>query len=337
MKLSFVGCVLTLAVAVLACDEEPQVAPADTSAGAEAELAPDAEPEVGEPDVVAPETTDGLLAPPAQGFQIKSPPITVPAATEETYCYYFTVPGDAAVGVKRWQSQMTAGSHHLIVYFTAEAEAPDGTITTGCDGFGGGGLSNVPVWTYSAQLREAEMVMPPGVGMQVAAQQHGYVQMHYLNPTLEPLDVQVAVNAETFDPGTTYTKASAFVTYHTEIAIPGGVGQTATAEGSCRVKPGLSFFSLSTHAHRRAVATEVKDGDAVIFASDDWEHPGVKRWPDGYTFGDTLKYRCDYKNDSAAAVGTGPSADTDEMCMAVGYFYPAERPIFCINTFVVSQ
>ena len=53
MKLSLIGCVLTLAVVVLACDEEPQVAPADTSAGAEAELAPDAEPEVGEPDVLS--------------------------------------------------------------------------------------------------------------------------------------------------------------------------------------------------------------------------------------------------------------------------------------------
>lgn len=333
MKL-FIGCVL--AVACLACDEDPRAPAAD--AGAES-ASPDVEvaPDVAEPDVAGPETSDGLLAPPAQGFQIKAPIISVPPATEETYCYYFTVPGDAAVGVKRWQSQMTAGSHHLIVYFTAEAEQPDGTITTGCDGFGRGGIANVPVWTYSAQLREAQMVMPDGVGMQVAAQQHGYVQMHYLNPTLEPLDVQVVVNAETFDVGATYTKASAFVTYNTEIAIPGGVGQAATAGGTCRVKPGLSFFSLSTHAHRRAVATEVKDGDAVIFASDDWEHPGAKLWNEGYTFGDTLTYRCDYKNDSADAVRTGPSADTDEMCMAVGYFYPADRPIFCINSFVVSQ
>jgi len=247
------------------------------------------------------------------------------------------VPLDEAVGVKRWQSQMSPGSHHLIMYFTTEADEPDGTIVKGCSGFGGG-VSNVPVWTYSSQTRAGETVMPAGVGMTVGAQQHGYVQMHYLNPTLEPLEVQVAINGETFSAGETYLKAAAFVTYHTQIQIPGGVGQTATAEGTCRVKPGISFFALSTHAHRRAVATAVLDGDSVIFHSDDWEHPGAKLWPEpGYTFGASLTYRCDYVNDSAAQVVTGPSAETNEMCMAVGYFYPAQRPVFCINSMVVSQ
>ena len=34
-------------------------------------------------------------------------------------------------------------------------------------------------------------------------------------------------------------------------------------------------------------------------------------------------------------VQTGDSAETDEMCMAVGYFFPATGPIFCLNSFVV--
>ena len=41
--------------------------------------------------------------------------------------------------------------------------------------------------------------------------------------------------------------------------------------------------------------------------------------------------------DRDAVVTTGASAETDEMCMAVGYFYPAQRPAFCINSLVVSQ
>jgi len=345
---------VSLALAMLgggvlaACDEGAAVAPDTTQVGEVSNTPdvtdPDGYESVGEtsPDAtteVAAETTTPStdLLPPAQGFQIKSPPITVAPATEETYCYYFTLPLEEAVGVKRWESRMTAGSHHLIVYLTAEADAPDGTVTPDCDGFGGG-ISNVPVWTYSSQTRTGETVMPPGVGMTLGKQQHGYVQMHYLNPTLEPLEVQITVNGETFAPNEEYVKAAAFVTYNTNIQIPGGIGQTASAEGSCRVKPGISFFALSTHAHRRTVTTTVLDGEGVVFTSNDWEHPGSKLWDDpGYTFGGNLTYRCDYKNDLADPVRTGPSAQTDEMCMAVGYFYPAQRPVLCINSMVVSQ
>lgn len=322
-------------------DSAPDVAAADTAtpdATGDDAATPDATTDAATPDAVAEVVTpDGQLAPPAQGFQIKTPKITVPSGTEETYCYYFTVPLEQAVGVKRWQSRMSAGSHHLIVYFTASADEPDGTIVKGCDGFGGS-VTNVPVWSYSSQTREGQTVMPSGVGMTVAAQQHGYVQMHYLNPTLEALEVQVAINGETFAPEETYVRAAAFVTYNTQIQIPGGIGQTASAEGTCRVKPGISFFALSTHAHRRAVATTVLDGDSVLFHSDDWEHPGSQLWPEpGYTFGTSLTYRCDYKNDLETTVFTGASAETNEMCMAVGYFYPAQRPVFCINSMVVSQ
>jgi len=346
MKL--VGLVLLLG----ACDDSAAGKPdatVESEVATEVDPTADASPETTaetvidtgvEPDTTPPETdttAPGELAPPAQGFQIKSPPITVPSGTEETYCYYFSLPVDAEVGVKRWQSQMTAGSHHLILYLTAEADKPDGTIVKDCDGFGGG-ITNVPVWTYSSQTRAGEMAMPKGVGMTVKARQHGYIQMHYLNPTLEPLEVAVAINGETFAPEETYIRAAAFVTYNTQIQIPGGVGKTASAEGTCRVKPGISFFALSTHAHRRAVATTVLDADSIIFESDDWEHPGSKRWDEpGYSFAGNLTYRCDYVNDSASPVVTGPSANTNEMCMAVGYFYPAQRPVFCINSLVVSQ
>lgn len=332
---------------LIACDAAADGSPSsDTGEGdtaedthVSAETTVETTPDVSDPDVApADATSPDELAPPTRGFQIRTPPITVASGGEETYCYYFSVPSDEEVGVKRWESLMTAGSHHLILYFTAEAVEPDGTVTRDCDGFGTGqGLSNVPVWTYSTQTRRGEMVMPEGVGMKVKARQHGFVQMHYLNPTLAPLDVVVAINGHTFAPGEPYQQAAAFVTYHTGIRIPAGVGQTASAQGTCRVRDGLTFFTLSTHAHKRAVMTTVLDGEATIFQSDDWEHPGAMRWDDGYTFTGDLTYRCDYVNDRDDVVSSGQSADANEMCMAVGYFYPAQRPTFCINSLVVSQ
>jgi hypothetical protein len=273
--------------------------------------------------------------PPATGFQIVTPDIRLAAGEEKTYCYFTTLGIDQVAGVKRWSSKMTPGSHHMILYFTDTATQPDGTITESC-GVTGGGLTNAPVWTYAAQTVEGEMKMPDGVGMTVKAKQPLFVQMHYLNASPNPLDAHVTINADTWAAGESYKAAAAYVTFNTMIDI--AAGQTGSAQGSCTVPPTASFFTLSTHAHQFATHTEVKDGASTVFASDDWEHPGAADWMTAphYSFSSgKMTYRCDYMNFSSARVKTGDSAKTDEMCMAVGYFFPAAKPIRCINSFVV--
>jgi len=269
--------------------------------------------------------------PPTTGFQLRSPDIHLESGEEQTYCWYTTVDVDQQVAVKKWSSTMTQGSHHLIVYFTGDQQAADDTLTADCGGFGGTSL-NPPVWTYSAQNTVAENAMPVGVGMTVQPQQHLFIQMHYLNATPSPIDAHVTVNAETYADGESYMPAAPFITFNTLIDLP-PMG-TGSAEGTCTVPSGVKFFTLSTHAHRRAIHTEVKDGDAMVFQSDDWEHPGATDWRDTpyYEFSGKLTYHCDYQNDLDQQVTTGDSAATDEMCMAVGYMFPATSPTYCLNS-----
>lgn len=275
--------------------------------------------------------TGSGAGPGTAGFQITTPPITIPSGSEKTYCYYTSLDLADDVGVKRWSSTMTSGSHHLIVYFTEDAQEPDGTIVEDCDAVGGGGL-NFPIWTYSAQSPEAENVMPEGVGMTVKAKQNLFVQMHYLNTTMEDIEASVDVRAEIYEAGRSYTPAAAFITFNTQIDLP--PHGTGSAEGTCSVPSDVSFFTLSTHAHRRATRTWVRDGSETVFESEDWEHPGAVDWTAAphYTFGNDLSYHCEYQNDLDKPVKTGNSAETDEMCMAVGYFFPADKPVFCINS-----
>jgi hypothetical protein len=283
-----------------------------------------------------------LAPPPAgQGFQLKSPEIDLPAGSEHTYCWYTTVPLSAATGVKKWESKMTPGSHHLIVFMTSTAQKPDGTLVDGCGITGGsGGLGNFPVWSYSAQTPDQSAPMPDGVGMEINANQHLYVQMHYLNTTDHDLKVHVTINGWTYQPTDTFMKAAAFVTFYTGINIPAGVGQTYdTGKITCNNTPvGVNFFTMSTHAHRRSTETMVFDGSSMIDDSTNWEHPVIKSYLTDaptwnyYKFKGQLSYECKYTNDLSTAVHTGDSAATDEMCMAVGYFFPADGgPVFCIN------
>ena len=47
-----------------------------------------------------------------------------------------------------------------------------------------------------------------------------------------------------------------------------------------------------------------------------------------------LTYECTYNNTGPNADTTvvdGPSAVTNEMCMATGYYFPAAKPLLCIN------
>lgn len=280
----------------------------------------------GTPDV------DAGIEPPAEGFRIQTSPIMIMPGEEVTYCYYTTVPTTRTMGIKRWSSTMTPGSHHLILFFDNHSE-PDGTVTRDC-GFATG--TNLPFWTYSAQTPVQEAVMPTGIGMTVNAGQKAFVQMHYLNTTEAPIMASVTIDAEAYAAADTFTPAAAYVTYNTQINVP--ANSTGNAGGNCTVPAGAKFFAMSTHAHQFATRTEVKDGASMVFESTNWEHPGTASWATDpfYTFASgRITYRCDYNNTSGAAVRTGNSAKTDEMCMAVGYFFPATAPKFCINSFVV--
>src|SRR4051794_9736940 len=79
----------------------------------------------------------GELMPPARGFQVQSPEITIMPGQEITYCYYFKTPNTEAFSIKRWVSKMTPGSHHMILFFTPTLGQPEGTVSSSQCGIGG--------------------------------------------------------------------------------------------------------------------------------------------------------------------------------------------------------
>lgn len=282
--------------------------------------------------------------PPARGFRVSSPPVTIHPGEEITYCYYFRTPNTETLSIKRWASSMTPGSHHMIMYTTATDTMPPGTISaSGCGGFGG---NNVPSWTYATQTPTDEVVLPSddGTGLplaqEIAPGTPAYFQMHYLNATDADIQASVTLDAEALEAGAAYTKTAAFVTYNSQINVPPHA--TGDVESmTCTVPAGAKFWSMSTHAHKQAVKTTVKDGGAastqITFTSTDWEHPGAKTWTSApfYSFASNkLTYECIYDNTGSNAgttVVAGPSAETNEMCMATGYYFPATKPLHCLN------
>ena len=160
-----------------------------------------------------------------------------------------------------------------------------------------------------------------------------FFQLHYLNATDQPIAAHMDLKAYALPAGVAYTQTDAYVTYNNDISIPPhATGVKVTA--SCALPTGVKFWTVSTHSHKQSVATRVADGTSDIFNSADWEHPGSKNWmaTPFYTFGaPKLTWECTYDNTGDNANNTvvaGPSAVTNEMCMATGYFFPSTGPKF---------
>ncbi len=290
-------------------------------------------------------TPDADNPQPVNGFRITSPDITIDPNTEITYCYYFRTPNTQTVNVNKWVSDMTPGSHHMIMFLTNGDIMPPGTMSTSNCGLTGGSAQSSPIWTYATQTPHNELALPVDDGggkplaQVVKANQAGFFQMHYLNATDSPLTVHVQLDANGLDPGAAFTQTDAFITFNGNIDIkPMTTGdvESMTVPTPSNVK----FWIMSTHSHKQSVHTAVKDGTAagpVMFSSNDWEHPDAATFmtPDTFfTFtSNQLTYECTYDNPSNREIQTGDSAQTDEMCMATGYFFPSTGPKFCYNTF----
>ena len=102
---------------------------------------------------------------------------------------------------------------------------------------------------------------------------------------------------------------------------------------------------MSTHTHKNATAAYVNfihagqtteivhtgdtanyPADQVVGSGTDWEHPGVGAWsaPDFLTVGagDSFTYGCSYQNNTNTTITVGETAASNEMCMAIGYYFP---------------
>ncbi len=268
-------------------------------------------------------------------FEVKSTDIPLPHNTEFTKCYYFHTSNTTPVAINEWVSDMTPGSHHLILFLnTSGASQPaDGTIDENCSF--GNSTTNIPSWTYAAAVPHADEVFPTddGAGNPLAQviqpNTAGFVQMHYLNATDNDETVHVDVKAYKLADGATYTKTAPYITYTKGFSVPPG-GTTIT--GSCATPAaGAKFWQLSSHTHKQGLDVKITDGSTMAYDSTEnngnWEHPDVKSWTATpfYTFASNkVSWSCTYENTGTMAIDEGQSAATNEMCMATGYYFPAD-------------
>jgi hypothetical protein len=129
-------------------------------------------------------------------------------------------------------------------------------------------------------------------------------------------------------------KAASMTSYNTQIDVPAATASgpgTQTVQGTCNAPAGSNFFIVTTHTHKHATLAEVNyvsGGQSQnLVDTTDWEHPDVRLWnsPNFLTLGpgDSFTYSCSYSNSGSSPVLVGDTAASNEMCMLIGYYFPA--------------
>jgi hypothetical protein len=278
---------------------------------------------------------------PSVGFQIATPPMAFAVSPNQeifpNYCV--AVPKDIEIG--GFQSWMSIGSsHHFILYkgsVVSAGTAPSTSCSLGAN-----------AWMYASSTPGQVVTQnnPPNVGLSVAANTELILNLHFINPGTTTMYPQVKLNV-IYAKDVKY-QAGTLVSFNVSINVPAATASgpgTQTVSGTCTAPAGSNFYQMSTHTHKHATAawvdyihngqtqeivhtgaTSTYPADQEKGSGTDWEHPGVGLWvaPNFLTTvqGDTFSYHCSYSNSGSQAVTVGETATYNEMCMAVGYYFP---------------
>jgi hypothetical protein len=272
-----------------------------------------------------------LIAPaPADGFQIVTTTFTLNPGQEVFNCFHAQTPNTATFPVGEWDAQMSAGSHHFILYRAdGDTTAANTLVNFGCTaGFGGS------TWLYTQGSPRSHLLFPDGVAMELTAGERVTFDMHYINTGTDMIHAQIALNVNHVK-SAMYQKADAQVSFNTQIAIPPNGMQTVG--GDCPPVAGASYFIMQTHTHKRGILAVINRklasgmlGEELVRTTN-WDNPQAHVWQSApfLTFqqGESFHYSCTYQNDRASLVTVGTSAENNEMCMAEAYFFPASGKV----------
>lgn len=246
-------------------------------------------------------------------------PFQVPKYTEAYMCQTFANPFGADVEIAKFHSSMSPGSHHLLVLY--EDNATNGALQS-CSGLTFGPMP------YGAQQPEAEVVYPDGVAALVKANQGFNLVSHYLNATPNDMTAHVQLVLHRAQPGTVTQHAGVFFFNNISALLPpaGGVPPmtTKTITASYTTKIPMNVLYAIGHMHQRTQSLTATYGGTTLYTSDSWDNSPYQRYDPTVMLpaGTTIQWSCTIVNDTADTLTFGESAQTNEMCIFDGQYFP---------------
>lgn len=238
--------------------------------------------------------------------------------------------------VNRVQSRQNAGVHHadLMTLFYTGLQIEPGQYDCADLYAEHTELMEEGMIVYGAQLADATIQLPAGVAAAVPRDSAYMLEVHYVNASLEPVDVATYINAYTMPSDQVVDTIAGDANRDFDIAVPAGAVDHVEWT-RCVFTADVDLLFLSSHTHARAKNFEIRtfDGEStgdVIYQNDDWHSPQIfaLEEPLRVAAGTGFEYSCLYDNDSDTEVNWGFLAE-DEMCQFAYVFTPGDSSIKC--------
>jgi hypothetical protein len=276
----------------------------------------------------------GLLSPPEPGKGVQyRMQTTIEPGEEAERCLFVQAPPEGLF-IQRDEVRFSPGSHHFLLFETEYDAIPtnnDDKVeidTSGVFDCSDGPTAGWSIRKLVAGSQNAEggsfLRFPDGVAMPVRGGAVLMLNAHLINATSEPVETEANINLYTIPGSQVEQEGDVLFLYNAFIAI------RAQSEGRARLKcpvhEDITLLNFQSHMHRRGVGYQAAVGDAAPFYDNDqWENVPVLDLGEGVKIpkGSAIDYRCEYMNTEDRDIFQG-SRSTDEMCMAIGSYYPAE-------------
>ncbi len=307
-------------ILLVGCTSEPTGSPpADTAVSADVE-----------------EVAPPLEAPPEdQGFQLTFE-ATVAPFTEKWICDVLPMPNDETVAVSWVEAQQTAGTHHLTLSTLGLIGA--GNVAYGrydcSEIYGDSSLMEDQIMFYGNQGDpEHSIHLPEGVAAVIPPGLDMIYEMHYVNPTDQPILLYSRLNAWTMPVEDVDRGIWGGSVRDEHINIPANA--THTEWSRCVMTDDVEVIFLASHTHGMGIDFTIAPFDGAktgeqLYRNTDWHSPKIVQYDPPLIIpkGQGFEWSCTWKNRGDEVVNYGPKS-TDEMCNMSVVFTPFDTSITC--------
>ncbi|MEC8023470.1 MAG: hypothetical protein VX223_06010 [Myxococcota bacterium] len=257
---------------------------------------------------------------------------------EITKCVLKRLENENEVWVTGITTDLGQGSHHVIVYRSAETE--EKTEPFDCFPFletlGG---NTIPLMI--TQIPQETLEFPDGVAFKFEPNQMVRIEAHYLNYYPEDITAHADVSFHTIDAADVEAEANMLFYGTPDFNIPAGETYD-TGWFFLDVWKEAKVFAITGHTHQYGTNVEIKHGlqneDKIdIYPLDKpfyWDEAPLIQFDPPLSFenGEGFEYRCSWNNTGDKNVTFGESAN-QEMCFFWAYYYsaPSKGYRMCIN------
>lgn len=284
-------------------------------------------------------SSDDPLPPPREGEGIQiAYELEVAPGQEAWRCNVTDLPNPRFLAVNHVESIQNPGMHHMDLLATAfgapELEPGDYDCREVYERFPR--LMDDGVIIYASQQETQQIVLPPGTVADLLPKLRVMHEIHFVNPTDEPVRAFSKINAYAYEERVEQTIWGGAVR-DLEIAIPPGATQHVEYT-RCVMNQDVDVLFLSSHTHalaRQTVIRRYERGAAaageVLYTNTDWHAPPLQDHtaaPLHVPAGTGFEFECHYANPTGEEVRWGFAA-ADEMCQIALVFTPGEATRVC--------